>query len=112
MSARKHVPLIPIPDFEKRLVGESELEEIKSRTLTADPLTGESTEPVKRTYADIVKRFQITEPSEIYTPSEDDIDRFRRVNPSVHFVNNTVCESNPDEKEFISMPHPSTLFHN
>jgi hypothetical protein len=112
MSAKKHVPSIPIPDFEKRLVDSKELEEIKSRTLYADPLTGESTEPVKQTYADIVKRFGIHEPSEVYTPTEEDIARFKKINPNVSFTNNVFAELNPDEKELDVLPHPSTLFHN
>jgi hypothetical protein len=112
MSAKKHVPAIPIPDFEKRLVDSKELEEIKSRTLYADPLTGESTEPVKQTYADIVKKFGISEPSETYTVTEEDIARFKKLNPNVSFVNNVFVETNPDEKELDVLPHPSTLFHN
>ena len=112
MSAKKHIPRIPIPDFEKRLVDLNELEDIKSRTLQADPATGFSTEPVKRTYADIVKRFGITEPSEIYTPSDEDIVRFKKMNPTVTFINNTLVELNPEEKELYELPHPVTLFHN
>jgi hypothetical protein len=112
MSGKKQIPSIPIPDFEKRLVDSKELEEIKSRTLSADPHTGESTEPVKQTYADIVKRFGVTEPSEVYTPTEEDIARFKRINPNVSFVNNVMAEINPDEKELDVLPHPSTLFHN
>ena len=112
MSAKKHIPSIPIPDFEKRLVDAKELEEIKSRTLEADPLTGQSVVSVKQTYADIVKRFGISEPSETYKPTEDDIERFRRMNPAVSFINNVICEQNPDEKELDFLPHPCTLFHN
>ena len=112
MSAKKHIPSIPVPDFEKRLVDSEELKQIKSRTLQADPETGLSVEPVKMTYADIVKRFGITEPSEIYTPSEEDIARFKKINPRISFINNVICEHNPDEKEFDVLPHPCTLFHN
>jgi hypothetical protein len=85
MSAKKHVPAIPVPDFEKRLIDSDELQHIKSRTLQADPETGISVEPVKMTYADIVKKFGITEPSEVYTPSEEDIARFKKMNPNVSF---------------------------
>ena len=112
MSARKHVPAIPVPDFEKRLVDSKDLEHIKSRTLQADPETGLSVEPVKMTYADIVKRFGITEPSEVYTPSEEDIARFKKINPSVSFINNSIVEVNPDEKEQDLLPHPCDLFQN
>jgi hypothetical protein len=112
MSAKKRIAAIPIPDFEKRLVDSRELEELRSRTLEADPLTGKSVVPVKQTYADIAKRFNINEPSEVYKPTEDDIERFRRINPSVFLRNNVICEQNPDEKELECLPHPCTLFHN
>jgi hypothetical protein len=112
MSAKKHVPAIPVPDFEKRLVDSDELKQIKSRTLQADPETGLSVEPVKMTYADIVKRFGISTPCEVYSPSDEDIARFKKINPSVSFINNTIVEVNPDEKELDLLPHPCTLFHN
>jgi hypothetical protein len=112
MSAKKYVPAIPIPDFEKRLVDSKEFQDIKSRTLEADPETGLSIETVKMTYADIVKRFGVTEPSEVYTPSEEDLIKFKKINPSISFVNNSFVEVNPDEKELYELPHPVTLFHN
>ena len=106
------MPFIPVPDFEKRLLDENEIEELKSRTLQADPRTGLSTGSVKITYADVVKKFGITAPSEIYTPTEEDIARFIKINPAVSFVNNIISEQNPDEKELELLPHPCTLFHN
>lgn len=112
MSVKKHLPAIPIPDFEKRLVDSEEIKTLKSRTLAADPLTGMSTGPVKMTYSDIVKGFGITEPSEVYTPTEEDIARFKKINPSVSFINNVLVEQNPDEKELDCLPHPCSLFHN
>jgi hypothetical protein len=112
MSVRKHIPSIPIPDFEKRLVDSDEIKALKSRTLPADPSTGMSAGPVKMTYSDIVKRFGITEPSEVYTPTEEDIARFKKINPAVSFVNNSIVETNPDDKELTELPHPCTLFHN
>ena len=112
MSAKKHVPSIPVPDFEKRLLDVDEIKELKSRTLNADPMTGLSTGSVKKTYADIVKRFNVDQPSEIYTPTEEDIARFKKINPFVSFVDNGIKEENPDEKELNELPHPCTLFHN
>jgi hypothetical protein len=105
-------PLIPIPDFEKRIIDSADVEQLKSTTLQADPVTGLSTEPVKKTYADIVKSFNVTEPSEIYTPTEADIERFKRFNPSICFRDNTFSEVHPDEKEMGELPDPSSLFHN
>jgi hypothetical protein len=112
MSVKKHIPSIPVPDFEKRLVDSDEIKALKSRTLEADPFTGMSTRPVKMTYSDIVKGFGITEPSEVYTPTAEDIARFKKINPAVSFINNVIVEENPDEKEFDLLPHPCTLFHN
>lgn len=111
MPSKRSIPLIPIPDFEKRLVDDVDVKQLKSTTLEADPLTGLSTNTVKVTYADIVKRFNIAEPSEIYTPSAEDIERFKRINPSVCFRDNTFSEFNPDEKELEELPEPSSLFH-
>ena len=112
MSAKKHVPFIPLPDFEKRLVNADEVQHLKSRTLQTDPLTGLSTSSVKETYADIAKRFNLSGPSEVYSPTEEDIARFLKMNPAASFVNNVICEENPDEKELEYLPHPATLFHN
>lgn len=112
MSAKKHVPFIPVPDFEKRLVNIDEVESLKSRTLQADPITGLSSSTVKHTYADIVKKFNVNAPAEVYTPTEEDIARFLKMNPAASFVNNVIREDNPDEKELDLLPHPCTLFHN
>ena len=116
MSLKKGIPLIPIPDFEKRLVDEHEYKELCAKTLPADPLTGKSLQPVKYTYADIVKGFGLSEPSEIYKPSEEEIARFKSINPFVNITESGYHERHPEQKEDDSetefkLPEPSELFH-
>ena len=112
---------IPIPDFEKRLLSVEEIEELQNKTVIADPITGESTTPVKQTYADIAKRFQVDAPSEVYTPTAADVAKFYSKNPQLpqHHRRLVIDENgeehfkefNPDEKELSEMPPVESLFH-
>lgn len=115
---KKSKGTIPIPDFEKRLLSVQEVEELQNKTLLADPITGESTTPVKQTYAEIAKRFQVDAPSEVYTPTAEDVAKFYSKNPQLHrrLVTDENGEEhfkefNPNEKELSEMPPVESLFH-
>jgi hypothetical protein len=112
---RPKMPLVPIPDFEERLLDEKQIQQLEKCTIRADPVTGESTEKVKWTYADVVKKFAIAEPSEVYKPTAEDLERFKQHNPHVTVVENNIVEVNPDDVDdtsaYYRMPETSTLFH-
>lgn len=111
----KKIPSIPIPDFEKRLVTSDEVKQIQSETVQADPKTGQSTSNIKYSYADIAKRFNVSEPSECYCPSAEEIAKFYKNNPYVTIREEkesiSIHESNPDEKEFSELPPVESMFH-
>ncbi len=119
---KKTIGKIPIPDFEKRLLSVEEIEELQNKTVLADPITGESTTPVKQTYADIAKRFQVDAPSEVYIPTAADVAKFYSKNPQLHNHNRRLVtdqngeehfkEFNPNEKELTELPPVESLFHN
>lgn len=112
---KKKIPSIPIPDFEKRLVTADEVQQIQAETVQADPKTGHSTSNIKYTYADIAKRFNVSEPSECYCPTAEEIVNFYKNNPYVTVQEEnksiSIYESNPDEKEFSELPPVESMFH-
>jgi hypothetical protein len=112
---KNKIPAIPIPDFEKRLISEEEVKQLEATTVKADPQTGQSTSNIKYSYADIAKRFNVSEPSECYCPSAEDIANFYKSNPFVSIIENkgtiSISEHNPDEKEFCDLPPVESMFH-
>lgn len=113
---KKRIPAIPIPDFEKRLVDTDEVKKLQAETVLADPITGQSSSNIKYTYADIAKRFQVSEPSECYCPSAEEMANFYKKNPYVTVKQEkesiSISERHPEEKEFSEMPEVESLFHN
>ncbi len=115
LRMKNKIPAIPIPDFEKRLISEEEFKQLQATTVKADPQTGQSSSNIKYTYADIAKRFNVSEPSECYCPSAEDIANFHKSNPYVSITENkgsiSISERNPEEKEFCDLPPVESMFH-
>jgi len=106
---------VPYPDekeAEKILMNAKDdfLEKYKSRI--ADPRTGLS-------YADVVRDKPVfTQKVETTKVTNEDIERFKKVNPHLYMKDGILCEMNPlhvtmeDETcNTVTLPHPHSLFN-